>query len=70
VLDAEHGAALANWNYYTTPNAAALDGLDQELLDFLNDPTVVAGGLGSLELIEDTGDFEIKYSDAFVAAKG
>ena len=70
VLDAEHGAALANWNYYTTPNEAAKAGLDEDLLDFLNDTSVIAGGPDSLELIEDTGDFEIKYSDAFTAAKG
>ncbi len=70
VLDGEHGAALANWNYYTTPNEAAKSGLDEDLLAFIDDPEVVAGGEESLELIEDTGDFEINYSDSFVAAKG
>ena len=70
ILDAEHGAALTNWNYYTTPNEAAEPMLDEELLDFINDPETVAGGPDSLELIVDTGDFEINYSDAFIAAKG
>ncbi len=70
ILDADNGAALTNWNYYTTPNEAAKAGLDQELLDFINDPDTVAGGPDSLELIVDTGDFEINYSDAFIAAKG
>jgi len=70
LLDGDQGAALSNWNYYSTPNEAARAGLDQELLDFINDPTVVAGGPGSLELIEDTGDFEPNYSDAFIEARG
>jgi len=70
LLDGDQGAALSNWNYYSTPNEAAKAGLDQELLDFVNDPSVVAGGPDSLELIEDTGDFETNYSDAFVEARG
>ena len=47
-----------------------MPGLDEELLDFVNDPELLAGGVDSLEEIEDTGDFEINYSDAFVEAKG
>ena len=70
IMDAENGAELTNWNYYTTPNAAAEPFLDEELLDFLNDPNLIAGGQESLELIVDTGDFEINYSDAFIEAKG
>lgn len=70
ILDADNGASLTNWNYYTTPNAAARPGLNEELLAFTEDPDVVVGGPESLELIEDTGDFEINYSDAFIAAKG
>jgi spermidine/putrescine transport system substrate-binding protein len=70
IMDAENGAELTNWNYYTTPNAAAEPLLDEELLDFLSNPDLIAGGQDSLELIVDTGDFEINYSDAFVEAKG
>ena len=70
LLDGENGAALSNWNYYSTPNAAALDGLDEDLLDFVNDPAVIPGGVGSLEEIQDTGDFEINYTDAFIEAVG
>ena len=70
ILDAENGAALSNYNYYSTPNAAALDGLEQELLDFVADPVVIPGGVGSLEEIQDTGDFEINYTDAFIEAVG
>ena len=70
ILDAENGAALSNYNYYSTPNEAALDGLDEELLDFVADPDVIPGGVGSLEEIQDTGDFEISYTDAFIEAVG
>ena len=70
LLDGENGAALSNYNYYSTPNEAALDGLDEDLLDFVNDPAVIPGGVGSLEEIQDTGDFEIKFTDAFIEAVG
>ena len=70
LLDGEQGAALSNWNYYGTPNSAALDGLDDELRDFLTSPEVLVGGLDSVESISDTGEFEINYSDAFTNAKG
>jgi spermidine/putrescine-binding protein len=68
LLDGEQGAALSNWNYYGTPNEAALDLLDPELLTFITSPdTAPADGL---EEIVDTGDFEVRYSDAFIEAKG
>jgi spermidine/putrescine transport system substrate-binding protein len=70
LLTAEHGAALTNWNYYSTPNEAALGLLDDELVAFLTDPSLVVGGVESLEQFVDTGDFEINYSDAFIEAKG
>jgi len=70
LMDGEQGAALANWNYYTTPNEAAKPFLDEDLLAFLEDPAVITSGEESLELIVDTGDFEINYSDAFIEAKG
>ncbi len=70
LLDGEQGAVLSNWNYYSTPNAAAIDGLDPELADFVTSPDVVPGGVDGLEEIKDTGEFEINYSDAFIEAKG
>lgn len=70
LLDAEQGATLTNFNYYDTPNAAAVAGLDEDLLAFTESPDTVTGGVDSLELIEDTGDFEINFSDAFFEAKG
>ena len=69
MLRADVGAALSNYNYYSTPNEAAFDGLDEDLLNFVNDPNVIPGGVESLEEIQDTGDFEINYSDAFIEAK-
>jgi len=70
LLSAEQGAALSNWNYYATPNSAALDGLDEDLLAFLTDDSVLVGGQDSVEEIADTGDFEINYADAFTEARG
>ncbi len=69
LLDGDNGAELSNWNYYGTPNQAALDGLEEELRDFLVDPEVIVGGIDSLESIQDQGDFEPNYSDAFVEAR-
>jgi hypothetical protein len=46
------------------------DGYYDDLLDFVRDPARYAGGIESLESIEDTGDFEINFADAFVEAKG
>ena len=60
----------ASNSYYSTPNEAAFDGLDEDLLNFVNDPNVIPGGVSSLEEIQDTGDFETEYSDAFIEAKG
>ncbi|MDG1876968.1 MAG: spermidine/putrescine ABC transporter substrate-binding protein [Acidimicrobiales bacterium] len=67
LLDAENGAALTNWNYYASPNAAAEPFIDQEVLD---DPVVYPADQSKLEFIADTGDFEINFSDAFIEAKG
>ncbi len=70
LTDGEQGAALSNWNYYGTPNAASLDLVDDDLNAFLTSPDLLVGGLDSVESIADTGDFEANYSDAFIEAKG
>ena len=67
LLDAENGAALTNWNYYASPNAAAVPFIDQEVLD---DPIVYLADQSKLEFIADTGDFEIEFSDALNEARG
>lgn len=67
LLDAERGAQLTNWNFYASPNAAAEEFIDPEVLE---DPIVYPTDTSKLEFIEDTGDFEIGFSDAFIEAKG
>lgn len=67
LLDAENGAALTNWNYYASPNAAAEAFIEPEILE---DPAICPTDLSKLEFITDTGDFEINFSDAFIKAKG
>ena len=67
LLDAENGAALTNWNYYASPNAAAEEFILPEVLE---DPIVYPEDRSKLEFIADTGDFEINFSDAFIEAKG
>ena len=37
LLDAENGAALTNWNFYASPNAAAEEFIDAEILE---DPAI------------------------------
>jgi len=67
LLDAERGAQLTNWNFYASPNAASEEFIDAEVLE---DPIVYPTDTSKLEFIEDTGDFEIGFSDAFIEAKG
>ncbi len=67
LLDAERGAQLTNWNFYASPNEAAGEFIDPEVLE---DPIVYPTDTSKLEFISDTGDFEINFSDAFIEAKG
>ena len=67
ILDAENGAALTNWNYYASPNAAAKEFIDPEVLE---DPIVYPTDTSKLEFIGDTGVYETNFSDAFIEAKG
>lgn len=65
LLDAENGAQLTNWNYYGSPNAAALSMVDEEVIEFYSNVEDA-----NLEVIEDTGDDEIKFTDYFSRARG
>lgn len=67
ILDAENGAALTNWNYFASPNAASEEFIDPEVL---SDPIVYPTDRSKLEFIADTGDYEINFADAFIEAKG
>ena len=64
LLDAENGAALTNWNYYGSPNAAAMPMIDEEVVDFY-----AATESAKTEVIEDTGDYEINFTDKLAEAK-
>ena len=65
ILDAENGAQLTNWNYYGTPNEASLPMVEQEVVDFYADTANA-----ETEVIQDTGDFEINFTDLFAEARG
>lgn len=64
VLEAEIGAQLSEWTLYATPNAAALEVMDSELAQLLTGSEGV-----ELEVIEDTGDAEILFTDLFAEAR-
>ncbi len=66
MLAPENGAAVTNYIYYGTPNEAAMEFVDPEVIEFYA-PTFEAEGL---EIIEDTGDYEINFTDYFAMAKG
>ncbi len=65
VLEAENGAALTNWNYYGSPNEAALDFVDPEVVEFY----AATDEAEDLEVIQDTGDYEINFTDYLAQAK-
>jgi spermidine/putrescine-binding protein len=64
LLDAENGAALTNWNYYGSPNAASAPMIEQEVIDFYIDTESA-----KTEVIQDTGDYEINFTDKLAEAK-
>ncbi|HSJ28054.1 MAG TPA: spermidine/putrescine ABC transporter substrate-binding protein [Acidimicrobiia bacterium] len=68
LLDAENGAALTNWTFYASPNEAAEAFIDPEILE---DETIYPSDelRSRLEIIADTGDFEINFEDYFAQAK-
>ncbi len=69
ILDAENGGELTNYTYYMSPNLAAYEYIDPEILgDEMVFPSEET--MSKLEFIADVGDFSLQYSDAFAAAKG
>jgi spermidine/putrescine-binding protein len=67
VLRAERGAALTEYIYYPSPNAAAEALIDPEILA---DPAVYpsAATQERLQFLEDTGEFEARFTDLYVEA--
>ncbi len=68
LLSAERCAQLTNWNFYASPNAAAMPLIDPEILE---DPAIFPDEetMKRLEFITDTGAFEINFTDFFTQAK-
>jgi spermidine/putrescine transport system substrate-binding protein len=68
ILDAENGAQLSNWTYYASPNEAAREFLDPEVLE---NPAIFPDEemMDRLFFLEDTGDTEILFTDLFTQAK-
>lgn len=66
LLDAENGAQLTNFNWYASPNGAAVPFIDQEVLD---NPIIYPPDQSKLEYIADTGDFEINFTDSLTRAR-
>ncbi len=69
ILDAENGAQLTNWTFYASPNAAATEFIDEEVLE---DPAIYPDEdvRENLFFLENTGEAEILYTDLFTRAQG
>jgi spermidine/putrescine-binding protein len=69
ILDAENGAQLTNWTFYASPNAAATEFIDEEVLE---DPAIYPEEdvRDDLYFLENTGEAEILYTDLFTRAQG
>jgi spermidine/putrescine-binding protein len=69
MLDAENGGTLTNFNYYASPNEAAIPFIYEDILtwDAVYPPPET---MEILEFFVDLGDFENYYADAFIKAKG
>jgi len=69
ILDPENGGELTNYTYYMSPNLAAYEYIDPDILE---DPSIFPDEetMNNLEFIADVGDFSNSYTDAFAQAKG
>jgi spermidine/putrescine-binding protein len=69
ILDPENGGELTNYTYYMSPNLAAYEYIDPDILE---DPAIFPDEetMDNLEFIADVGDFSLNYADAFAQAKG
>jgi spermidine/putrescine-binding protein len=69
ILDAENGAQLTNWTWYASPNAAAMEFIDEEIVE---NPAIYPDEdvRENLYFLENTGDAEVLYTDLFTRAQG
>lgn len=67
MLDAHNGAELTNWSLYASPNAAAEEFIDAEILE---NPAIYPPQdvLDNLEILQDTGETESLYTELFEEA--
>jgi spermidine/putrescine-binding protein len=68
IMDAENGAQLTNWTYYASPNGAAAEFIEDEVLD---NPAIYPDDdvRSNLYFLEDTGETEILFTDLYTQAK-
>jgi spermidine/putrescine-binding protein len=68
ILDAENGAQLTNWTYYASPNAAASEFIEEDVLE---NPAIYPDEdvRENLYFLEDTGETEIMFTDLYTQAK-
>jgi spermidine/putrescine-binding protein len=69
ILDAENGAQLTNWTSYASPNAAATEFIDEEVLE---NPVIYPEEdvRDNLFFLENTGEAETLFTDLFTRAQG
>ena len=69
LLDAENGAAITNYTYYASPNEAASEFIEPEVLE---DPSIYPPEdvLARLEWLEEVGDAVFLYDEMWTAIKG
>jgi spermidine/putrescine-binding protein len=69
LLDAENGAAITNYTYYASPNEAATEFIEAEVLE---DPSIYPPDdvRQRLEWLEEVGDAVFLYDEMWTAIKG
>lgn len=69
LLDAENGAAITNYTYYASPNVAANEFIETEVLE---DPSIYPPDdvRERLEWLEEVGDAVFLYDEMWTAVKG
>jgi spermidine/putrescine-binding protein len=69
LLDAENGAAITNYTYYASPNGAATEYIEAEVLE---DPSIYPPDdvRERLEWLEEVGDAVFLYDEMWTAIKG
>ena len=69
LMDAENAAAVTNFTFYASPNEAAKEFIDPDILE---DPGVYPSDdvLAKLQWLEEVGDAVFDYDEMWTAIKG